>query len=58
MNFGFVNCSENIKFCKSNGPKNLPGLILFPPTPIPATEYSLDAKTAVNQAVKYVKNYA
>lgn len=58
VNFGFVNCKVNPATCKSYGPTTLPALRLFPPVPIPHQDLGLDTKTAINQAVKYVKNFA
>lgn len=53
----FVNCDDNKKFCKENGPKDLPALKMFPPVPIPTQEFGMDLKKAINSSVRYVKNY-
>lgn len=35
----------------------MPALKLYPPVPIPTSEYPLELKKAINQSVRYVKNY-
>ena len=54
MNFAHVNCTEDSTFCKKNGPKNFPALMVYPPMPIPSTELSLDIKKGVNIAARHV----
>lgn len=57
VNFAFVNCKDYKKLCDQNAPKNLPSIKVFPPQPIPAQDFDLDLKKAINQSVKYLKNY-
>ena len=58
MNFAHVNCDENKSFCKKNGPKNYPALVVYPPVPIPSTELDLDLKKAINMGARHVKNHS
>lgn len=57
INFGFINCSENADFCKSEKPANMPGLKVYPPIPIPPIEMDLDANKAIQLGVKYIQAY-
>ena len=58
LNFGFVNCSEQVKLCAKVAPKELPGLKVLPPVPIPSTDMGLELKKAVGQSMRYIKNHA